>query len=256
MDLRALVQDDGAEGRVLISCESTETTSSCGTTADRRTREHTRKRRPRPETDKQPPRDGSRGTATTQSHPVPAGWATHKLEGSNANAALPLMWRFWTPREASQPGGPIKALGIPREPDLDGPRDLTTGLPQDWGNRLQSWRAQRILHTPRPRGEEQWSHWRLNQTYLLVLEGLLRRRGSAGLPTGTGALAAATLEGRPQRKPSLRSSLTYHQPLRSQGQAASSQPHPSADNWIKALQSKTQFLPLPVPPIRKLIQAS
>ena len=25
MDLRALVQDDGAEGRVLISCESTET---------------------------------------------------------------------------------------------------------------------------------------------------------------------------------------------------------------------------------------
>ena len=72
-------------------------------------------------------------------------------------------------------------------------------------------------------------------------------------PHRDGALAAATLEGPPLRKPSLRWPLTYHQPLISQGWAASSQPHPSADNWIKALQSKTQFFPLPVPPIRKLI---
>ena len=30
-----------------------------------------------------------------------------------------------------------------------------------------------------PRGKEQWPHRRLNQTYLLVLEGLLKRRGIA-----------------------------------------------------------------------------
>ena len=46
----------------------------------------------------------------------------------------------------------------------------------------------RILHIPRPRREEQWRHRRLNQNYLLVLEGLLWRHGSAGAHHRDGAL--------------------------------------------------------------------
>ena len=38
--------------------------------------------------------------------------------------------------------------------------------------------------TSAPRGKEQWPHRRLNQTYLLVLEGLLQRQGVAGVHSG------------------------------------------------------------------------
>ena len=38
----------------------------------------------------------------------------------------------------------------------------------------------KILHAPRPRGEEQWPQRRLNQNYLLMLDGLLWRSGLAG----------------------------------------------------------------------------
>ena len=37
----------------------------------------------------------------------------------------------------------------------------------------------KVLCVPGPRGKEQWAHRRLNQTFLLVLEGLLQRRGVA-----------------------------------------------------------------------------
>ena len=38
--------------------------------------------------------------------------------------------------------GPDKGMGILRESDVEGQRDLITGLPQDWGKpRLQCWRA-------------------------------------------------------------------------------------------------------------------
>ena len=40
------------------------------------------------------------------------------------------------------------------------------------------------------RGKEQWPHRRLKQTYLLVLEGLLQRRGWLWLTMGTRTLAA------------------------------------------------------------------
>ena len=46
-------------------------------------------------------------------------------------------------------------------------------------NRPQTWKAQKKT-LPRRRGKEQWLHRKLNQNYLLVLEGLLWRRGSAG----------------------------------------------------------------------------
>ena len=37
----------------------------------------------------------------------------------------------------------------------------------------------KVVCTSRPRGKEQWPHRRLNQTYLLVLEGLLQRWGAS-----------------------------------------------------------------------------
>ena len=49
---------------------------------------------------------------------------------------------------------------------------------------------------------------RLNQNSMLVLEGLLLRRGLAEAHHREGALAAAVLEGPPWHKPSWRSPLT------------------------------------------------
>ena len=39
--------------------------------------------------------------------------------------------------------------------------------------------TQKVVCTSGPSGKEQWPHRRLNQTYLLVLEGLLQRQGVA-----------------------------------------------------------------------------
>lgn len=36
-----------------------------------------------------------------------------------------------------------------------------------------------VLCTPEPKGKQQWPHKRLNQAYLLILEGLLQRQGVA-----------------------------------------------------------------------------
>ena len=86
----------------------------------------------------------------------------------------------------------------------------------------------------------------------------------------TRTLAAGVLGSTPWREPSQRLPLA---PLKSLGRLQcwvasgqttkreGSQPHPSADKWIKVLlssahQSNNQFYPPPVPPIRKLAQAS
>ena len=45
---------------------------------------------------------------------------------NNTNEVLPPLWMFWTPRQVSQPGNPTKELGIPRESDFEGQRDLIT----------------------------------------------------------------------------------------------------------------------------------
>ena len=100
----------------------------------------------------------------------------------------------------------------------------------------------KILCTPRPRGEEQWPHSRLNQNYLLMLEGLLWRPGSTEAPQGVRALAGAVWESPSWHKPSWRSPLTYRRHYRPWAWVASGQtttregahPHSSADDWIKA----------------------
>ena len=86
------------------------------------------------------------------------------LPGGDAQTAeqlttevLPLLWRFWNPHQESQPAGPAKGPGTPRESDVAGQWALAAGLPRHWGR-------QRV-HTG-PRGEEQGHHRRLNQAYL------------------------------------------------------------------------------------------
>ena len=123
-----------------------------------------------------------RSTTTIKSNPIPAGLVTHKLENNNTKGVFPLLWRFWTPCQASQPGDPTKRLGIPRESDLEGQQDLIIGLSLDSGKqsgRLQSWMAQTKSRTQQERGKKQRPCRRLNQNYLLVLEGLLWRHGSS-----------------------------------------------------------------------------
>ena len=46
--------------------------------------------------------------------------------------------KVWNPTSGSPPGDSTKGLGIPRESDLEGQRDLITRLPQHWGNRDSS----------------------------------------------------------------------------------------------------------------------
>ena len=96
--------------------------------------------------------------------------------------------RVLSPTSGFPAWSPAKGLGIPREPDFEGQRNLTAGLYRIGGKSLHSWRA----HTKSsgPRGKEQGPHKRLKQTYLLVLEGLLRRHGLAVTHCGDGGTSS------------------------------------------------------------------
>ena len=93
--------------------------------------------------------------------------------------------------------------------------------------------------------KEQWAHRRLNQTYLLVLEGLLQRGGWPWFIVRR-TLAAEVLGSTPWHEPS--QSLPLAQPKSldriqcwvTSGQTTNregTQLHPSADKWIKVLLS-------------------
>ena len=108
---------------------------------------------------------------------MPSRWATQKLENNNANintTQYPMLWRSWAPCHALQLGDPVKAKGIPRKSDLEGQWDLITGT-----ETLLLEVKTKLLHVWEPRGKDQWRHRRLNQTYLLVLEGLMWGQGLA-----------------------------------------------------------------------------
>ena len=139
---RLLVQEGRVEGCVLISCyESTKTATSCWTTINRRLLEPTENDVPHKMT-KKPQWDSRRGAITIKSNPIPTRWVIHRLETSNTKEVLPLLWRFRTPHQVSQPGDLTKGLEISRESGLEGQQDLIIGLPEDCGkHRLQSWRA-------------------------------------------------------------------------------------------------------------------
>ena len=116
-----LIQDGGVERRALTpSCENTRITTNCWTIINRKTLELTKKDTPHPKTKEKPQWDGWRGAITIKSNPITAGWVTHKLENAYTTEVHPLEWRFWAPRQASQPGGPATGRGIPRESDFEG----------------------------------------------------------------------------------------------------------------------------------------
>ena len=135
---------------------------------------------PHPKTKEKPQWDDMRGTITIESNLITAGWVTHKLENTYTTEVHPLEWRFWATCQASQPGVRqreeefienqiLKASGIWLEDfgRTGGNKDSTLG-----GH------TQSSVHIG-TQGKEQWPHRRLNQTYLLVLEGLLQRQGVA-----------------------------------------------------------------------------
>ena len=96
------------------SCDTTGITTNCWTSIDRKTLELTKKDTPHPKTKETPQWDGRRGEITIKSNPITAGWVTHKLENTYTTEVHPPEWRFWAPRQASQPGGPAMGGGIPR----------------------------------------------------------------------------------------------------------------------------------------------
>ena len=100
-----LVQDDVVERRALTSsCKSIEITTNCWTTIDRKTLEPTKKDNPDPKTKGKSQWDGRKGAIMIKSNPITGQWATHKLENNYTTEVLPFEWRYWAPRQASQPG--------------------------------------------------------------------------------------------------------------------------------------------------------
>ena len=79
------------------------------------------------------------------------------------------------PDQDSQPGHLGNGLGDARESDIEGLWDLTAGLPQDWGSRLGSWRAQTkpCVHQAQARTVLWWKR------LLVITPG---HGASAGLP--------------------------------------------------------------------------
>ena len=149
-----------------------------------------------------------------KSNPLFARSMTHILENSNSKEVLPLLWRFWTPCQASQPGDLTKdrnSQGFWSWRPVGFDYKTFTGLGKRDTPVFDG--TNKILHVPKPRGKRQWSYRRLNQNHTLVLEGLLWNVSQQGLITGMGTLAAACLEGPPWCKPSWRA--TYHRTYRS-----------------------------------------
>ena len=196
---------------------------------------------------------------------------THRLENTYTTEVHPLEWRFWAPRQASQPGGPATGGGVPRESDFKATGVWLQDFNRTGGNRDSTLGG----HTQSSvcigtQGKEQWPHRRLNQTYLLVSEGLLQRWGVAvahrgdkdtgSRSSGKYSLAWAFPESSisPTKEPDR---LQYWVAPDKTTNRQGTQPYLSADKWIKVLlssahHSNSQLYPPPVSPIRKLAQAS
>ena len=176
-----LVQDGAVEGHALTpSCDSTGITTNCWTIIDRKTLELTKKDIPHPKTKDKPQWDGRRGAITIKSNPITAGWVTHKLENNYTTEVHPLEWKFWAPWQASQPGVWQQEEEFPENQTLKASGIWLQDFDRTGGNRDSTLRG----HTQSTvcigtQGKEQWTQGRLNQTYLLVLEGLLQRWGMA-----------------------------------------------------------------------------
>ena len=104
---------------------------------------------PHLKTKNKPQWDSRTCTIMIKSNSIPARWVFHTLENNNTKEVFPLLWRFWAPRQVSQPGDLMKGLGNTKESDLEGQWDLIIGLPLYCGKQgLQSCRAQTKSYTP------------------------------------------------------------------------------------------------------------
>ena len=134
----------------------------------------------RPKTKKNPQQDSLRGAIVIKSNPIPAKWATHKLENyhrSSPTGVKVLSFTSGSPAWGSGNGRRKRTRGSA----FEGQRDLITGIPQDWGKqKLHSWRVHiRSCAHQDPGKKAVTSPKSLGQTYLLVLQGFLRRQGAA-----------------------------------------------------------------------------
>ena len=180
-------------------------------------------------------------------------------EGSEPHVRLPNLG-VWQREEVFLENQTLKDSGIWLQ-DLDrtgGDREST----------LRGHKQSRVYI--RTQGKEQWPGGRLNQTYLLVLEGLRQRRGVAVAHCGdkdTGSRSSGKYSlpwALPESAISPTKELGRLQCWIASGKTTNregTQPHPSADKQIKVLlssvhQSNTQLYLPPVPPIRKFAQAS
>ena len=119
------------------------------------------------------------------SNPIPTRWVTHRLENKNAKAiGNKIANAISHCCEDSEPLVRLSSLVI-QQRDWESPGSLAgfdyrtpKGLRETETPVLEG--TNKILCTPRPRGEEQRPCRRLNQNYLLVLEGILWTHGSAG----------------------------------------------------------------------------
>ena len=138
------------EGHVLISFgKNTKTATSCWRATNRRMLEPTKERYP---TSK------DKGGAAMRHDQVSLGRDHDKVKtrncrigspqlgNTNTKEVLPLLWRFWVPCQASQPGNPAKGLGIPRESDFKDQWDLITGLSRDWEKQTRKAPTKSCMH--------------------------------------------------------------------------------------------------------------
>ena len=180
---------------LISSSKSIKITTSCWPTRQEDAGTHQKD----PHVKDKPQGDSRRGAITINS--IPARWVTHKLENSNTELVLPLLWRFWTTPQTFQARDP-QEIWPWRGFDYRISTRLgkQTAILEDT-NEMLPMHQDPEKRSSDPKGE-------LNQNYLLSVGRVSWRDVSQqGLTTGTGALAAAVQEVTPWHKPSWRSPL-------------------------------------------------
>ena len=159
--------------------------------------------------------------------------------------------RGLTPHQGPQPGGLASREGAPRAFRFEGQQIGSQELHRTGGNRTPLLEdAHKVSCAPRA-GKKQWLHRNLGKTYLLVLEGLLRRWGQLSHTMGTRTLVTEVPESTHWCELSCRLPFWYedlahqkvcrHQCCDASGQTisrAGTQPHLSADRLPVFLSSQ------------------
>ena len=137
-----------------------------------------------PKTKEKPQWDSRRGAITIKSNSITAEWVTHNCSPlSDWRTIIPQKSTHWS--EGSEPHVRLPNLGIwqweeefPENQTLKPSRIWLQDIDRTGGNRDSTLggHTQSSVHI-RNKGKEQWPRRRLNQTYLLVSEGLLQRQG-------------------------------------------------------------------------------